>query len=359
MISVLLFILILIGFAFYAYQKSSGIRFVKKLNAGWNLGNSLDVNSNGAIQGEAELFEVYWGNPVTTKAIIDEVKASGFHTIRIPVTWYEHMDNNGLIDEKWMDRVQEVVDYVIDNNMYAVINIHHDSWFVPTYENKEKATQLLCSTWSQIAKRFAEYDEHLIFEAMNEPRLIGTEYEWNAGTKEAKEVVNYLNDAFVKTIRSSPSKNKNRYLMIAPYCNSSDKEALEDFVLPKDDRLIISIHEYVPYEFVMKKDGTDTWDKQNPKDTEEIDLVFDNLNQYFIRKGIPVIISEFGAINKNNLKARLDWLEYFAKSARENNIAYIWWDDGGKPSDTGKYILLDRYNLIWKYPEINRILVDN
>ncbi|WP_129596706.1 glycoside hydrolase family 5 protein [Anaerophilus nitritogenes] len=338
----------------YTYNQSEAIRFVKKMKVGWNLGNSLDVHKTGIRNGDPKMYETFWGNPVTTKEIIDEIKSSGFNTIRIPVTWYEHMDEEGIIDSNWMDRVQEVVDYVIDNDMYAIINIHHDPWFIPTYENQKNVKKILCSTWKQIAQKFKDYDNHLIFEAMNEPRLIDTEFEWNAGTKEARKVLNYLNESFVETIRSAPNQNKKRYLMIAPYCNSSDQEALEDFILPNDKRIIVSIHEYVPYEFVMKKDGTRMWSKENTKD---IDEVMNNLYDYFISKRIPVIISEFGAVNKNNLKARLEWVKYYVTAAKEKNIMYIWWDEGSSKDKKGRYELFDRHHLKWEYPQIVQILV--
>lgn len=351
---------ILIGFticfSIYTYNNPAGIRFVKNMKVGWNLGNSLDTYGVDIINGDPEIYEIFWGNPVTTKAMIDEIKSGGFNTIRIPVTWYEHMDEKGVIDEKWMNRVQEVVDYVIENDMYAIIDIHHDKWFVPTYKNHDNAKKILCSTWTQIAQRFANYDEHLIFEAMNEPRLIGTEFEWGAGNKEAREVLNNLNAAFVKTIREAGNENKKRYLMIGPYCNSADEEALGDFILPKDDRIIVSIHQYGPYEFAMQEDGTNRWNKKNKKDTKDIDEVMNNLYYNFIRKGIPVIISEFGAANKENLEDRIEWANYYVHAAAEKNIMCIWWDNGGSEYKIGKYELFDRYNLKWQYPEIVDIL---
>ncbi len=356
-IVVLIVILSGIYFAKYTYNKSAGIRFVKNMNVGWNLGNSLDSDGKNIKNGDPEVYELSWGNPVTTKVIIDKIKAGGFNTVRIPVTWQNHMDEKGVIDQKWMDRVQEIVDYVIENDMYAIVDIHHDKWFTPSYDNQDNAKKMLSSTWSQIAERFANYDEHLIFEAMNEPRLIGTEFEWNAGNEEAREVVNNLNATFVETIRSGANENKKRYLMIAPYCNSSDIEALDDFVLPKDDRIILSIHEYIPYEFTMKEDGTKIWSNDNSDDTKEIDNTFNNLYNKFIKKGIPVIISEFGAANKNNLKERLEWAKYYVTAAREKNVMCIWWDDGSNEEKKGKYELFDRYNLKWEYPEIVDILV--
>jgi len=357
LVAVLIIVLPINAFAIYDYNKSAGIRFVKNMKVGFSLGNSLDVHRRDVINGDPKIYEVYWGNPVTTRAIIDKIKAGGFNTVRLPVTWYEHMDKNNVIDEKWMKRVQEVVDYVIDNDMYAILDIHHDKWFLPTYENEEKAKKMLSSTWLQIAERFADYDEQLIFEGMNEPRLIGTEFEWNAGNKESRDVLNNLNAVFVETIRGASKENKKRYLMLAPYCNSSDKEALAEFIVPKDDRIIISIHEYVPYEFVMKEDGTKKWSQQSSKDTKKIDKAFNNLYDSFISKGVPVIISEFGAVNKDNLEDRLEWVNYYVTSAKEKGIICIWWDDGSSKEKTGRYELLDRHNLKWEFPEIVDILV--
>lgn len=357
--TIILVFLILISFFIYYYVKTTHIRFVKDMKAGWNLGNTLDAHGVVSLQnsGETEIYETYWGNPITTKEMIDEIKKGGFNTVRIPVTWYEHMDQNGVIDPKWMDRVQEVVDYVIKNDMYAIINIHHDTWFMPTYENKEKSKKMLSFTWLQIARRFADYDNHLIFESMNEPRLIGTKYEWTEGTNEAREVVNELNLAFLETIRNASNNNKTRYLMISPYCNSSEDKAINDLNLLDDKRIIVSIHQYAPFEFAMKDDGTKVFNKNDPKETEKIDKAMDNLYNKFIKKGIPVIISEFGAVDKNNLKYRLEWADYYVKSARKKNIMCIWWDEGSKQNSKGRYELFDRHNLKWKYPEIVDILV--
>lgn len=351
---VLIVIVIGVGATIYAYSRSEGIRFVRKMKVGWNLGNSLDVCDRGINNGKPELYEVYWGNPATTKIIIDKVKAEGFNTVRIPVTWYEHMDDRGRIDEMWMNRVQEVVDYVIDNEMYAIINIHHDKWLVPNYKNQNNTKKMLISTWEQIAKRFENYDNHLIFEGMNEPRLVNTKYEWNGGNEEGRDVVNKLNDAFVKTIRKSSGKNKDRYLMIAPYCNFYEKEALEDFILPKDNHIIVSIHAYVPYDFTMNKDGRNNFGEE---DKEDIDKVLDELYNSFIMKDIPVIISEFGTADKNNLNDRIQWSEYYITTAKKKDIMCLWWDDGSNKESTGKYELLDRYNLKWIYPEIVDVLV--
>lgn len=356
---ILLFMIIVLCLsAVKQYQKYEAVRFVVDMGAGWNLGNSLDAHKRGAGYAP-RIYEEYWGNPVTTSEMMAEVKRAGFGTVRIPVTWYEHMDERGIIDQLWLERVSEVVDAVLDNQMYAIINIHHDPWFDPSEENAVRAEKQLRSCWSQITDYFAGYDERLLFEAMNEPRLTGTEYEWTAGTDAARAVVNRLNAAFVETIRTAGGSHKKRYLLVPTYCGYSDGEAINAMRLPKDKRLIISIHEYKPYDFALNDYGTTHWNADNPNDTGEIDRIMARLHKRFVRKGIPVIITEFGAVDKDNLQDRLSWTAYYVKAAQKHKVGYIWWDAGGHKDEKGRTQLFDRYRLTWTYPEIVRILTQS
>ena len=147
---------------------------VNDMGVGWNLGNSLDCIASWIYNGNPSQYETAWGNPVTTKAMIDTVKAAGFNTVRIPVSWGEHMGASPdyTVNSDWINRVEEVVNYVLDNDMYAIINVHHDGeWCIPTYANEISASDKLQKLWIQIANKFKNYDDHLIFEALNEPRL--------------------------------------------------------------------------------------------------------------------------------------------------------------------------------------------
>lgn len=326
---------------------SKDIAFVSNMKTGWNLGNTLDVHGLDNTEAEPEKYETYWGNPITTKEMIREVKEAGFHTIRIPVTWYAHMDESCQIDDTWMDRVQQVVDYGIENGLYVILNAHHDAWYTPSASNQQNAMTVMRRVWEQIAERFADYDEHLLFEGMNEPRLIGTEHEWDEGSPEAREIVNKLNAVFVETVRSCGKKNAERYLLIPTYCASTKPVALEALRLPKSGRLIISIHLYRPYEFALSEDGTSSWNEKKPEDTGEIDQAIEDAHRLFISKGIPVIITEFGAIDKNNTENRAEWTHYIIEKASSANIACIWWDDS----------IFDRRTLEWRYPAILNALV--
>lgn len=357
---IFLFLIITVIYAWYPESKENPnehIEFVLSMGAGWNLGNALDSYGIGKKKNPIEKYETSWGNPAITKETILAVKRAGFKTVRIPITWYEHMDENGNIDIEWMDRIQEVVDYVVENEMYAIINIHHDNWTQPLESNSAKANKLFSIVWKQIAQRFSKYDEHLIFEAVNEPRLIGTDYEWNAGTVQARKIVNSYNRTFVDTVRSIPG-NSNRYLILAPYGDSSDLDALKDMALPEDKYIIVTVHGYKPYAFAHDKMGTSSWDSKNKKDTQVIDEMMSNLYYYFIRKGIPVIIGEFGAIDKNNMASRVAYTRYYVSSARRNSIMCIWWDDGGREYKKGRFGILDRYENKLMHPEIAKVLVE-
>ncbi len=321
---------------------SKDIAFVQKMKPGWNLGNTLDAHGLKDPEAVPEKYETYWGNPFTTAEMIAKVKEAGFNTIRIPVTWYEHMDKAYHIDDAWMDRVQQVADYGIQNGLYVILNAHHDAWYTPDPANLKKAETVMRAVWGQIAVRFAGYDEHLLFEGMNEPRLIGTEHEWDEGTPEAREAVNKLNEAFVETIRASGGKNGERYLLIPTYCASTRPEALKALVLPKGGRLIVSIHLYRPYDFTLNEAGTAEWSPNSREDTEEIDQAIEDARHLFTDRGIPVIITEFGTVDKGNTAARTQWADYVTQKAGAAHIGCIWWDNS----------IYDRCTLQWKYPDI-------
>lgn len=328
----------------------SSTELVKEMNIGWNLGNTLDATSGFMLSSE-----ISWGNTKTKKEMIDMVKEAGFNVIRLPITWQNHMGPapEYVLHSNWMDRIQEVVDYAIDNDMYVIINLHHEEWHFPSYDNLETAKTQLLTVWSQIAERFKDYDEHLIFEAMNEPRMVGTSLEWTGGNAEAHDVINQLNAAFLDLIRNKTTgNNPYRHVMLPTYAASSGSNVLSNFVVPEDDKVIVSIHAYTPYNFALNKSGTNKFDSTNSADTRDIHSLFESLDQYFIQKGIPVIIGEFGAMNKENLEARVDWAEYYVKTATSYGIPCIWWDNGVFTGDGENFGLLNRRELTWAYPEI-------
>jgi len=328
----------------------SSAELVKEMNIGWSLGNSLDATGGFMLSSE-----ISWGNPTTKKEMITAVKEAGFNVIRLPITWQNHMGPapKYLLHSNWLDRVQEVVDYAIENEMFVIINLHHEEWYYPSYDNLDTAKTQLMTVWSQIAERFKDYDEHLIFEAMNEPRMVGTSVEWTGGNAEAHDVINQLNAAFVTMMRKSTTGNNPfRHLMLPTYAASSGSSVLSNFVVPEDDKVIVSVHAYTPYNFALNKSGTSSFDSSNSADIKDIISLFESLDSHFIQKGVPVILGEFGAMNKENLEDRINWAEFYVKTATSYGIPCIWWDNGAFTGDGENFGLLNRRELSWEYPEI-------
>lgn len=329
--------------------------FVSGMGAGWNLGNSLEsVCTDGSYTGNA--LELYWQNPATTKEMIDEIQKAGFRTLRIPVTWENHMDAQGNIEAIWLDRVKEVVDYAIEDGMYVILNAQHDTWFEPFPEKEASAVSMMEHVWNQIGQAFLGYDRHLLFEGMNEPRCIGTEEEWIGGSKDTAEVVNRLNQVFVDTIRAQGGNNRERYLLVTTYGGSCLENALEYFRMPEGEYLIATVHAYLPYSFAMDAEGETVWQETGE---QEIEDTMNRLYTKFISRGIPVIVGEFGAIDKCNTEERLKWLAAYKTAAKEKGIPCIWWDEGGPSGETyGRYRIFDREQLSWLFPEIRDMLTE-
>lgn len=334
-----------------AYEEMTAAEFCKGIDVGWNLGNALDATGGSGLSTETS-----WGNPKTTKELILAVKDAGFNAVRVPTTWYKHVSgNNYAIDEEWLDRVQEVVDYAYGEDMYVILNAHHEDFNDPYNDNYKAASKELCAIWKQVAERFKGYDARLIFEGMNEPRKRGTNVEWNGGDAEGREVVNRLNADFVKTVRASGGNNKTRFLMVPTYAASAS--GLEGFELPDDERLIVSIHAYTPYNFAMQTPGTTSFSADNDNSTRELKWLSQTLYDRFVSRGYGVIIGECGATNKDNSADRKRWAEYFPAVFGQYGIPVFLWDNNGYGTGSEKYGLIHRDTLTWEYPEYIKTFV--
>ncbi len=328
----------------------SSVDLVADMNIGWSLGNTLD-----AIGGIGLGAETAWGNPKTKQEMIDKVLDAGFNVIRIPVTWDGHFGGapEYKIHDIWLKRVKEVVDYAYSKGAYVILNTHHEEWYIPDEANKEAHAKQIAILWTQIADYFKDYDERLIFEGLNEPRKRGTPVEWS-GDEEAREVINYWQQVFVDTVRATGGNNEFRHLMISGYAASSSKTNLAAIRLPEDEKLIVSVHAYIPYNFAMNKTGTADW---SPADSRDIDNLMANLDELFISKGIPVIIGEFGAVNKTNEQERAEWATYYLTKAKEIGVPCVWWDNQCFDTNGENYGLLNRRTLEFKYPELLRAMM--
>ena len=330
---------------------------VKEMTVGWSLGNTLDSTITNPKGTELPSdWETAWGQPVTTKAMIDSVAAQGFNVLRIPITWEGKFGEGPdyTIDPDWLARVNEIVDYGIDDDMFVIINVHHEEWHMPTYENEAAAQEILTALWSQIAEHFKDYNEKLIFEGLNEPRLKGTPMEWNGGNDEARDVINHWNAAFVETVRNSGGNNKLRHLMVTPYAASSMDKVLNDFAVPDDDKVIVSIHAYLPYTFALADNAqaTTEWSADNPTDTNDIDMLMANLKDRYLDKGRAVIIGEMGTRNRMNTEARAECARYYSEAAHNAGIPICWWDNNAFVGGGENFGLFDRKTFEWRYPDI-------
>lgn len=332
-------------------ESMNAMDVVSNMKLGWNIGNTLDSTNDRLVRVEpAYKFETSWGNPKVTQELIDTILDSGFNVVRIPVSWTNHLAEGPdyLIVESWMDRVQEVVDYAYNKGAYVILNLHHEDWNYPYYDNEEAACAQMRAVWSQIAERFKDYDEHLIFEGQNEPRKVGTDVEWTGGDQEGWDVVNATNLAFVETVRASGGSNPYRILMIPGYA-ANCTVGIRHIELPEnDDRIVVSVHAYEPYAFALDTAGRSEWNE----DTEAIDTLMSTLKELYIDKGVPVIIGEFGAMNKDNESERAKWAEYYVRAAAQIGVPCIWWDNGLFEGEGERFGLFDRHTYECKYPEL-------
>lgn len=325
---------------------------VAQMKIGWNLGNTMDsLNSTAFKTAKPSVWETAWGNPVTSEKLVDTILGQGFNVIRIPVSWVDHIlpGEEHKIEEKWMNRVREIVDYAYKRGAYVILNTHHEGWYDPYYDNQESAEQLLRAVWTQIATRFQDYDEHLIFEGMNEPRKRNTPLEWNGGDEEGWNVVNYLNGVFIETVRTAGGKNEHRMLMIPGYAANCSVGIKHLTVPENDNKIIVSVHAYEPYDFALNTNGRGLWNN----DTWAIDNLMKNLEELFLSKDIPVIIGEMGAMHKpveGNEASRAEWAEYYIRKAAEYGVPCVWWDNGLFEGDGELFGLIDRETCEWKYP---------
>ncbi|MGN0585830.1 MAG: glycoside hydrolase family 5 protein [Oscillospiraceae bacterium] len=319
------------------------------MGMGWNLGNQLEASSGGIPA------ETAWGNPVITEELIKAVKEQGFSTVRIPVSYLRKIGDapDYTIDEAWLDRVQEVVDYVVSNDMFAIINIHGDgyytvdkSWLLCVDENQDEIKAKYEKVWEQIADRFKDYDEHLIFESMNE------EFDNTYGKPNATgyENINAYNQIFVDTVRKTGSNNTKRWLLMPGWNTNIEYTAGNyGFVIPEDSlceadgkRIMISVHYYDPYNFTLDENmssATTQWGKyavenfDNWGQEDYVDSTFKKLNDAFVSQGYPVVIGEMGVENKSHIsdsfgEFRRYWTEYVVKAAKDSGCVPVYWDNG-------------------------------
>lgn len=325
-------------------KHKTAFEITQDMGAGWNLGNSLDAHGG----------ETNWGNPATSKAMIDQIRKAGFKTLRVPVTWDDNISGSEhTIATSWLDRVEEVINYGLDNDMYVIVNVHHDPtfWAEVTAENEANAFDHLTKFWAQIATRFNGYDQHLIFEVMNEP-MVGDDW---SGKAEYFTVINHLNAAALAVIRASGGNNNNRLVMLPGYTAGPWEDQITAITIPDDQMIAISVHAYLPYTFAMDRTGTAIY-----SDTATIDAMFSRLNNVFISKNIPVVIGEWGTVDKSNLAQRIKHATHYVQSAKTIGIPTIVWDNNLFNSTNGEnFGLYHRTENYWPFSDLVDAIVTN
>ena len=358
---------------FFEIPENEALQFTKTLKAGWNLGNTFDAYDNRTVPGRD--YETYWSGAKTTRELIHALSEAGFNLIRIPVSWHNHVSgNNYAIDTAWINRIKEVAGWIVDEDMYFIINIHHDNseqYLYPDTKHYDQSEKYLTAIWSQVADAFADFDDHCIMESMNEPRLVGSSFEWwlnpnAAECQDAADCINRLNQAFVDTVRASGGYNAKRYLMVPGYCASPDGVISNLFKIPHDaaeNKIIVEVHAYTPYDYALNTKNPDhsfDLEKDQSKKTD-ISRFMNNLYNKYIAQGIPVIIDEFGALQKktDDLQGRVNFAAYYIASASTRGMTCCWWDNHAFTGGGEKFGIIDRKNAVWKFPDIALAILRN
>ena len=351
--------------------------FVEQLGAGWNLGNTFDANNAHYLKDEMD-YEKAWVGVKTDPRVFSALKNAGFGAVRIPVSWHNHVSGEDfVISAPWLARVKDVVDMALEAGLYVILNTHHDiekGYLYPDLEHLPQSSRYMQSIWQQLAAAFSDYDQRLIMESMNEPRLAGTDLEWWLDPKdpraaEAISCINQLNQVFVDTVRAAGGENARRYLLVPGYAASVQGCLHEDFMMPRDqegvaDRLLLSVHAYTPYDFALQdprdKGSRDVFSADNPLDVQEIALFMDQVYSRFIPLKVPVVIGEFGCRDKNgNLQSRVDFTAAYVALARARGFTCFWWDNHAFSGDGEVFGLLDRRSFQFAYPEIVQAIIEH
>lgn len=335
------------------FQNLNQNQIVEEMGAGWNLGNQLEAVNNGTPN------ETNWGNPVISENLIKAVKDAGFRSIRVPVSYFSKIgnDSNYTIDASWLNRIQQVVDMCIKYDLYVIINMHGDGynsidggWLLCNAADQSTIRKKYAACWKQIANKFKNYDQHLIFESMNE------EFDGTYGTPNTTYYsnINKLNQIFVDTVRQTGGNNAKRWLMLPGWNTNIDYTVGNyGFVIPTDTyrsseiassekRIMISVHYYDPWSFCGEESSAITqWGSKatnsskvaNYCDESYLQNQLQRLQSKFVSQGYPVVIGEYGAIDKSshdsqNDTCRVDFTTKVCSYAKQYGCVPIWWDNG-------------------------------
>lgn len=364
---ILAFMIASAGLSLHAEITETATDAVQNMGVGWNLGNTLDASGHEAADPDDDAYwgrqgldsETMWGQPVTSAPLFEMMRNAGFGSIRVPVTWFNHMDKEGNVDPAWMNRVHEVVDYVIDNGLYCILNVHHDtgadvsgfkSWLKADESWFEQNQARYENLWHQIAEEFKDYGEKLLFESYNE--MLDVKNSWcfasfscpgNYDAAVAASAYNGINSyaqSFVNTVRATGSNNATRNLVVNTYSAANGygtwsqhlKEPITEMALPADvveGHLIFEVHAYPT---IANSNGSNR-SLQDIK--QEVDGMIAGLNTHLVTKGAPVIFGEWGTSNVDSGTGKTDYdvrrelmmqfMTYFVQQTKANGMGTFYW----------------------------------
>ena len=315
---------------------------VAQMQPSWNLGNTFDAIPD----------ETSWGNPLTTKATFDGLRAQGFRSVRIPVTWYPHQSDTApyTIDSVWMKRVKQVVDWALEDGLYVEINVHHDSWkwIADMSTDHDNVMARFKSTWQQIATAFKDEPRKLLMESVNEPQFS------NATDTQKTQYLRELNTSFHDVVRNSGGGNKDRLLVLPSEETNSAQRWLDDLSTTMsslhDPNLVATVHYYSWYPFSVNIANGTTYDATAQKDLTD---GFARVHDTFVAKGIPVYLGEYGLLTSpySGVVERGEMLKYFEHvnhEARINGMTSAVWDAAND--------FLNRSTMQWQVPEMKALI---
>ncbi len=328
------------------------------MQPGWNLGNALDAFGNweGAVTSET-----VWGNPPTTREMIQKIAADGFKSVRIPITWEPRTEGapDYTIDPAFMERVAEIVNWCLEEDLYVMINLHHDSsiWLNQMTVNYDQAMKRFKAYWEQIADYFKDYPDKLLFESINEPFM---ELMWSDVPRETLQAyTNDLNDAFYQIVRHSGGNNAERILVLPTTSTDNDQaicDSLYGYIssLPDADRIIATVHYYGPWVFQDQHEG---YEQVNEAVIAQMETELNRPYQTFMQNGIALIIGEYGLLyhqdKVSDPQKQQDWFEAFLSYCHDRQITHMIWDDGGCIGN-----IMDRNTLERRHPEIYQLVME-
>lgn len=319
-------------------RNMTSLQLSGQMSPGWNLGNTLEAMGDPYVWGSTNFGETAWGNPKANQALFDGIKAAGFKSVRIPVSWKHYADGGDNISPQWMDRVTEVVNYAHNAGLYAMINIHWDGgWMQPTYAQQGAANARLTRFWTQIANNFKHHDDTLLFAGTNEVMVDGN---YNPPTAEYCAVQKGFNEKFIAAVRGTGGNNANRHLVVQAFNTNIDAAITCNAAMPGDwvgNRLMMEVHYYDPFDFALDdKSASWKWGQAaNPSgwaNESYTDGKFQAMKTNFIDKGVPVILGEYAAILRTEYDPagsnRQYWNQYVTRAAFTRGVVPMYWDNG-------------------------------